>query len=314
MISAFRIENKKLIALDPQADIEQADWVDFYRPLPTEIERAGKLGIDIPTLEDMEEIELSNRLYRTDDIEVLTLPLTGLDTEGRRCHSPVAFMIAAERFVTVRYHAPRPFETFPTRSHSTSAGCESHLHLFLGLSEEIISRLADLLEGVGKALDEASNGLFIPTRSSLPYLRETLYEVGRRGEDLTKFRLSLLSLERALSMFGLWRQDDQYIPLLKAQTRDIEALLVHTDFLSARVSHVTDVILGMVNVELSRSNRIISVVSVMFLPPTLVASVYGMNFAVLPGIQDPYGYVVATGLMIASAVGTLLYFKWKGWL
>ncbi|MBW4982814.1 magnesium transporter CorA family protein [Mameliella sp. CS4] len=316
MLYAFRTNGDRLDRLAPEAAPDTAQWIDLYRPQPEQVAAVEALGVKVPTLADMEEIEISNRLYRDGETEVLTVMLPGVDAEKRRSFGPVAFLLTPARMITVRYHAPRSFETYPDHAGLTSAGCASPLHLFMGLIEEIVSRIADLLEGVGRALDKASRELFEGDDSE-DLLEEMLRTVGRRGEELAGYRLSLLTLERAMTTFSLslpQRAGAGLKQVVKAQTRDIQSLVVHTDFLTGRVVHLTDVVLGMVNLEQSDANRTLSVVAVLFLPPTLVASVYGMNFAVLPGVNQPHGYLIATGLMAGSALGTYLFFKWKGWL
>ncbi|MGP6087185.1 magnesium transporter CorA family protein [Antarctobacter jejuensis] len=316
MIKAYRIEDNRLHAMDPGASLEGTHWIDLYRPTPEEVQAVEVLGIQVPSLADMEEIEVSNRLYREGETEVLTVMLPGLDADKRRTFGPVAFMLTPTRMITVRYHAPRSFETFPDHAALTATGCGGPLHLFLGLIEEIVSRVADLLEGTGHALDSAARDLFERDEPE-DELKTTLRTVGKRGEELASYRLSLLTLERALTTFSLNipKKSGQNLQLvLKAHTRDIRSLVVHADFLTGRVAHVTDVVLGMVNLDQSNANRTLSVVAVLFLPPTLVASVYGMNFEVLPGLDHPYGYLIATGLMAGSALGSFLFFRWKGWL
>lgn len=316
MMYAYRTDGNRLHTLGPDEAPEQAQWIDLHRPSPEQVAAVEALGIPVPTLEDMEEIEVSNRLYREGDTEVLTVMLPGLDTEKRRSFGPVAFLLTPTRMVTVRYHAPRSFETFPDHAGLTAAGCGGPMHLFLGLVEEIVARIADLLEGAGRSLDTAARELF-DGDDPMDRLKDMLRSVGRRGEELASYRLSLLTLERALTTFALnmpKKPGQSLGQVLKAHTRDIRSLVVHTDFLTGRVAHVTDVVLGMVNLEQSDANRTLSVVAVLFLPPTLVASVYGMNFEVLPGLGQEYGYLIATGLMAGSALGTFLFFKWKDWL
>nr|WP_323769489.1 magnesium transporter CorA family protein [Antarctobacter sp.] len=313
---AYHIAENRLHALAPDASPEPAHWIDLYRPLPEQVAAVEALGIQVPSLEDMEEIEVSNRFYREGETEVLTVMLPGLDAEKRRSFGPVAFLLTPTRMITVRYHAPRSFETFPEHAGLTATGCGGPLHLFLGLIEEIVSRLADLLEGTGRALDAAARDLFERDEPE-DELKTTLRAVGKRGEELASYRLSLLTLERALTTFSLnipKKSGQNLQPVLKAHTRDIRSLVVHADFLTGRVAHVTDVVLGMVNLDQSNANRTLSVVAVLFLPPTLVASVYGMNFEVLPGLGQKYGYLIATGLMAGSALGSFLFFKWKDWL
>lgn len=316
MLSAYRIDAGGLHPLATDDALEGAQWIDIYRPEPAQVADVEALGLKVPRLEDMEEIEVSNRLYRDGETEVLTVMLPGRDADTRRTFGPVSFLLTPTRMVTVRYHAPHSFETFPDNAALTAAGCASPLHLFLGLIEEIVARLADLLEGTGRGLDAATSELFEGDDPE-EKLKEMLRTMGRRGEDLASFRLSLLTLDRALRTFALnlpKGAGNGISKVVKAHTRDIEALVVHSDFLSGRVAHLTDVVLGMVNLEQSDANRTLSVVAVLFLPPTLVASVYGMNFKVLPGVDHPLGYLMATGLMVGSALFTYLFFKWKDWL
>ncbi|TNJ47726.1 CorA family divalent cation transporter [Phaeobacter sp. B1627] len=314
MLFAYKIENATLTPLAPDAALSEADWIDLYRPQPEQLAQVEALGYDVPSLADMEEIEISNRFYRTGNVDVLTVSLPGLDAEKARSFGPVACLLSPSCLVTVRFHAPRPFETLAAHAAGSSAGCTTIARLFLSLMEEIVARMADLLEGVGRELDDRAARLFTEEGIWSRALQDMLREVGRSGEMLAKYRLSLLTLERALSTFGLSHDDKDLRPLTKARGHDIQALLVHADFLSGRISHLTDVILGMVTLEQGITGRIVSVVAVIFLPPTLVASVYGMNFGYLPGMDSPHGYLIATGLMTLSALGTLLFFRWKGWL
>ncbi|GGC07349.1 magnesium transporter [Marivita lacus] len=314
MLFAYQIDGRTLRQRAPEDDLADAQWIDLYRPQPAQVDRVTALGIDVPTLEDMEEIELSNRLYRAGETEVLTVTLPGLDVEKRRSTGPVAFILTPQRMVTVRYHTPRPFETFASHAAASTAGCSTHLHLFLGLVEEIIARLADLLEADGRALDAASHALFEGDGLRGRALEQRLRDIGQRGEAIGQFRLSLLTLGRALTSFSLGREKHRLQPLVKARNRDIQSLLVHADFLSSRVAQLTDVALGFVTLEQTSASRVLSVVAILFLPPTLVASVYGMNFAYVPGLAHPHGYLIATALMAGSALATYLFCKWKGWL
>ncbi|HBR95771.1 MAG TPA: magnesium transporter [Gammaproteobacteria bacterium] len=314
MLRAWYIEDGALRPLAEGSDLSRADWIDLSAPSEDERAAVGALGLDAPTLEDMEEIEISNRLYRQDGCEVMTVTIPGRNADDRRIAAPVAFVLSERRMMTVRYHAPRAFETFDRHAPSTSAGCISHLHLFLGLFEEIVARLADLLEGDGQALDRASQTLFDGNDPETHVLEQLVREIGRRGESVASLRHALLTLDRALTTFGLWRDERSLRPLLKATTRDIQALIVHADFLSARVAQLTGVTLGLVNLDQTEAGRVLSVGAVIFLPPTLVASIYGMNFGVLPGTGHPLGWLMASGLMVVSVIASILYFRWKGWL
>ncbi len=320
MLYAYRVHGNRLIRLTADEDIAGATWIDLYRPTDAQVAAVAALGVEVPTLEDMEEIEISNRLYREDGADVMTVVLPGLSTTKTPMSGPVCFILRPDRLVTVRHHAPRPFETYPDRADKSGLGCQSTDHVFLGLVDEVIGRLADLLEASGKALDVVSAEVFRTTGApKLPaVLQDSLERVGREGDLVGRVRLSLLTVERALGFYTQGAADrlkaEKLRVGLKAMTRDIQALEVHSDFLSQRVALASDATLGMINLSQNITVRIVSVVAVLFLPPTLIASVYGMNFAVMPELAQSWGYPMALVLMVASALLTYWFFKWKNWL
>lgn len=176
--------------------------------------------------------------------------------------------------------------------------------------------MADIPAGIGRRLDEVASGI---SRDGLRGLRADLLQtvlerVGRVGDLLGRVRLGLLTVERAVSFFGQTladRADPALRPLVKGLMRDLQALEVHADFLGSRLALTSDATLGMINLSQNVTVRIVSVVAALFLPPTLIASAYGMNFAHMPELAHPLGSAMALGLMLASAVGTYLVFKWK---
>ena len=319
MIAAYRLDQTRLSRMTPDQELTEAIWIDLWRPQQEQIARVTALGIDVPSFEDMEEIEISNRIYREDGRDYMTVVLPGELPDGERVGWPVTFILDSQRLVTVRHHAPRPFETFGARAERTTSGCGTSARLFLGLVEEIISRLADLLEMAGKALDVSAARTFAGHLSaSGEELQETLKSIGREGEAIAQIRLALLTVERMLAVFGVWieQKGDEKAQrvTVKALLRDIQALEVHADFLSGRLGLVGDTTLGLINLEQNKTVRIVSVVAALFLPPTLIASAYGMNFAHMPELAWAWGYPAALGLMVVSAAATWAYFKWKGWL
>jgi magnesium transporter len=319
MLRAYREIAGRLERLPPDAPLGDAIWIDVYRPIPEQVATVEALGVPVPSLADMEEIEMSNRLYQENGLDVMTAVLPGLSTTKEAMAGPVTFILAPGRLVTVRYHAPRPFETFPDRADKSTTGCGDPLRLFLGLVEDIVARMADLLEGVGTSLDAVAREVHVP-EGNLPIdrLRAALAELGRQGELVSRVRLALLTLDRMLGFFavtGAKRDGSKALQsAIKAHLRDIKALEVHGDFLGGRIALITDVTLGMVNLSQNATIRIVSVVAVIFLPPTLIASAYGMNFALMPELEWRYGYPMALGLMLGAAVFTYLFFKWRNWL
>jgi magnesium transporter len=321
MLFAYRLAGPRLERLAPDAPLAEAVWVDLYRPQPVQSARIqAELGIEVPTLEDMEEIEISNRFYREGQQEFMTVILPGMTPDGGQVSGPVTFVLADGRLVTVRHHAPRPFETFAARADRSSTGCASTRHIFLGLVEEIVARFADLLEAAGRSLDAIAARVYAGTRHVLTpdELEGALRSTGREGEVIARVRLGLLSVERMLSVFLLWNDERPETKGLrgpiKSLTRDLQALEVHADFLSGRVGLATDTTLGMVNLSQNQTVRIVSVVAVLFLPPTLIGTVYGMNFDVMPELGWLWGYPMSLALMLVSALLSWAWFRWKGWL
>lgn len=319
MLFAYRLENGRLTRMEPDADLSAAIWIDLYRPQPEQAGRVAALGYEIPSLAEMEEIEISNRLYRVGKTEYMTVVLPGQTPEKGHIAAPVTFVLSETQLITIRHHAPRPFETFPDRADKSGTGCTTPARLFLGLTEEIIGRLADLLEATGRSLDGVTRHLFggDATRDA-NLLQQALEVVGREGELLGRIRLALLTMERALVHYGQAVKTDKSNESIRAQEkarfRDIQALEVHADFLSARLANVTDTTLGMVNLAQNNTVRILSVVSALFLPPTLIASAYGMNFHDMPELGWDWGYPMALALMVLSALATYVFLKWKKWL
>lgn len=319
MLFFYAREDRRLVQLPHSADLSQAIWIDLYRPQPYQSEAVRQLGVDIPSLAEMEEIEVSNRLYRENGADYLTVVLPGLSESKAPLSGPVCFILSPQRLVTVRHHAPRPFETYPGRADKVGPGVTDPRSLFLSLIEEIIGRLADILEASGRALDRLMARVFQDRENASDEgLHQALQDVARESDLISRVRLSLLTLERAISYFGqsLGPVDTgpSLRPVVKGLMRDIQALEVHGDFLSGRVAMATDVTLGMVNLAQNKTVKIVSVVAVIFLPPTVIASAYGMNFTHMPELALPWGYPMALALMLASALGTFFFFKWKRWL
>ena len=320
MLFIYNLVNGRLVPAPDDAPIADAIWIDLCKATPEEEARVLPLVPEIPTLADLEEIEISARLYRDGDHDYMTVMVPGLTEEKHPFSGPVTFILGPTRLVTVRHHTPRPFETYAPRADKMGLGCDRPERLFLGLIEEIIGRQADLMEGAGRALDLVTRSVFHsgPYGHTAAFLQTSLENSGRQGDLVSHCRLSLLTLERALGFYLLAPDDrtvpDMVRPVVAGLLRDIQSLEVHGDFLSNRVAQATDATLGMINLAQNTTVRIVSVVAVLFLPPTLIASVYGMNFRVMPELEWIAGYPMAICLMIASGALTYMVFKWKKWL
>lgn len=322
MLYAYRPEGDHLQRLPEGAPLAQAVWIDLFDPTPAEVAALADLGITVPDLADMEEIEISNRLYREQGYDFMTVVLPGQNAANEQISAPVTFILGPQRLISVRHHRPRPFETYPTRADKVGPGCSSATEIMLGLFEDIVGRLADHLENVGRILDEGNRSLYAEaTPPSANEMEQLLRRIGRHGDLVGKVRVALLTLERALGFRTLMLDDapqakpkDIHAKASNALLRDIKSLEVHADFHTNRIAVTNDVILGLITISQSQTTKTVSVVAVIFLPPTLIASVYGMNFKFMPELEWLWGYPAAIGLMVGSAIGTMAFFKWRRWL
>ncbi len=317
---AYSVQSGRLVRHDADRDLADAVWIDLIQPGDAEMARLRALGVPVPTLAEMEEIELSNRLYREDGMDYMTVMLPGERAGGDRTSMPVTFILSADRLVTVRHHSPRPFLTYPERAERSALGCGTPDRLFLGLIEEIIARLADILEGAGRTLDQTTASVFERrvVAAASDRLQAALQDVGREAETMARVRLALLTVERMLAFYAVTLEDrpekGRLRAATRAQMRDVQALEVHADFLGGRVSLAVDTTLGLINLQQNNTVRILSVVAALFLPPTLIASIYGMNFTNMPELDQPWGYAFALILMGGTTLGTWLFLRWKGWI
>jgi magnesium transporter len=323
MIRWYTQENGRLKAVEATpSGVDQLVWIDLDSPSDREeADLETLLGIDIPTKEEMEEIEISSRLYNEDGAAFMTATLPSQADSDDPLMLPVTFVLTGNRLVTIRYHEPRIFQTFPTRAEKMSMGCETGEGVLLALLEAIIDRLADILERAGRDIDGLSRSIFQhqadkPTKTQ--DFQRVLKEIGRKGDLTSNIRESLLTLERLIGFLGhgsLQRKSSKEVrERIKTLARDARSLADHASFLSQKITFLLDATLGMINIEQNAIIKIFSVAAVVFLPPTLVASSYGMNFEFMPELQWRLGYPWAIGLMIVSAIIPYLYFKRRGWL
>ena len=318
MLYSYISKGKGVAPLPDGAALADAIWIDLYRPLDAQVEAVTALGYEIPTLADMEEIEISNRLYTDKGTVYMTGVLPGTLPDGSNLSMPVTFILNGQRLVTVRHHNPRPFETFPTRADRSSCGSASPERVFLGLIEEIIGRLADLSEGISRMLDtEAAQVLRISSPRGGDTLQEVLVTVGQQAELMNRIRMGLLSLDRILvyqAANAVRGPDSAKLRSVHAALqRDIQALEEHASFLNGRIGMTVDATMGMIGLMQNDRVRSLSVVAALFLPPTLIASIYGMNFEHMPILKLEWGFPLALGMMVGSVVLTVLILKWMKW-
>jgi magnesium transporter len=270
----------------------------------------------------MQEIEISSRLYVENGAFFMTATLPAHADGDRPVMSPVTFVLSQNRLITVRYHEPRAFQTFPMRAEKADIGCTSGETILIALLEAIVDRLADVLERAGSEVIEISHDIFHPAEKKASKrdrgFQIILRRIGRKEDLVSNIQDSLLSLQRLSGFFGqamVPRKNDKDLRArVKTLSRDVSSLSDHASFLSQKITFLLDATLGMINIEQNAIIKIVSVAAVVFLPPTLVASVYGMNFDVMPELKWLLGYPFALFLMVISAVLPFWYFKRRGWL
>ena len=308
-------------AVEPQAAVpEEAVWFDLVSPTITEdkaVER--RLGIAVPTREEMQEIEVSSRLYVENGARYMTATLMCQSETDSPKTTAVTFILASHRLVTVRYDEPKPFQIV---DHKLARQCPEKMTgemVLVDLLDAIVDRAADILERIGNEVDAVSRDIFEPESDrTSAYYKSILTSIGRRGDLTSKVRESLLSIGRLLLFLAneaegmRWGKDTR--TLLKSMQRDVQSLSDHATYLANKITFLLDAIVGVVTIEQNNIIKIFSVAAVALLPPTLIASIYGMNFKDMPELGWRYGYPLALGLMIAGAVMPYLYFKWKKWL
>ncbi len=301
---------------------EGSAWIDLYSPSrEDEIELEKLLGIELPTREDMEEIEISSRLYEEDGAIFMTVQLPSATEDNTTVMGPVTLVLVSNTLITIRYHDPRTFTTFPARAARTPIGGESGETVFLALLEAIVDRLADIIERAGYQVTPVSRSIFQaadPRITRNRNYKSFLETIGRAGDLISDIRDSLMTLDRAVGFYAqhIVRREgtEDQRSRIKTITRDLHSIGDHAGFLASKITLLLDATLGMISIEQNAIIKIFSVAAVIFLPPTLVASIYGMNFEFMPELNWQFGYPFAISLMILSALLPYWFFKRKGWL
>ena len=300
----------------------EAVWIDLLNPTPEEekkLERALKL--DVPTREEQREIEVSSRLYQEDGVQFMTATVLYQADGPQPSTTPVTFILAGSRLITLRYAEPRAFALFVSRCNRSETDLTNGAAILIGLIEAIIDRMADFIERIQEEVDTLSHSVFEITGGIASRQRRfdvLLRSIGRQGEITSLARESAHSLGRLLTYF--WqvanaRKEDKLLQgRIRTAARDVTSLTDHVTFLSSKIIFLLDATLGMVSIQQNDIIKIFSVAAVVFLPPTLIASIYGMNFNHMPELHWLFGYPFALGLMAMCAVLPYLYFKRKGWL
>jgi magnesium transporter len=311
------------IAVSSEADVpENAVWFDLVTPTLQEdrlVER--QVGIAVPTREEMQEIEVTSRLYVENGARYMTATLMCQSDSETPKTTAVTFILSGQRLITVRYDEPRPFMMVGNRLARVCSPAIGGQTVLMDLLDAVIDRAADILEKIGAEVDQVSHDIFEPEDSRADRTRsynQILRAIGRKGDLASKVRESLVSIGRVLVYLVheadnmRWAKEQR--AQLRGMQRDVQSLSDHAAYLSNKIQFLLDAMLGVVTIEQNNIIKIFSVAAVALMPPTLIASIYGMNFKHMPELDWYFGYPVAIALMVVAAALPYYFFKWKKWL
>jgi magnesium transporter len=297
-------------------------WFDLLNPTKEEDNQVeGLLKISVPTRAEMREIEASSRFYQENGASYMTCFVLHNLENGKATSSTVTFILTGNALVTVRYADPKAFPMVLQRIERGDASCATGAAIMIGLIETLIERKADLIEYLQDKVDKIAAAIFDidgRRRKGANRLDVLLKETGAEGDIVSRAREAATSLDRVLHFFknaAFDRNcDPKVLQRIDAAEKDIASLTEHMRFLSDRISFLLNANLGLISNEQNQIIKLFSVMAVMLMPPTLVASVYGMNFRHMPELEWVDGYPMALGLMVLSAIIPFFYFRRKGWL
>jgi magnesium transporter len=301
---------------------DSAVWFDLINPtLPEDKLVERRVGIAVPTREEMQEIEVTSRLYVENGARYMTATLMCQSDTDTPKTTPVTFILSGHRLITVRYDEPRPFMIVGSKLARACPGGVNGELVLMELLDAVIDRAADILERIGAEVDQLSHGIFEPEDALPDHSRSynvIMRTIGRKGDLTSKVRESLVSIGRVLLYLAAeadsmrWAKDTRV--QLRGMQRDVHSLSDHAAYLSNKIQFLLQAMLGVVSIEQNNIIKIFSVAAVALMPPTLIASIYGMNFKHMPELDWTFGYPVAIMLMVLAAVLPYGYFKWKKWL
>lgn len=309
---------------DGSLPLVEALWIDLFMPTAEERGRVeAGFGLQLPSHEDMSEIEPSSRLYAEGDAVFMTGTFISHAAEPIATSEPITFILIKRTLISIRYTEPRPIQTFAARLCRGPSSLLTGEDVFVGLLEAFVDRIADLLERVSNDIDRISRMTFHGGSNGANGRRDlqaVINTLGRTEDLASGSRESLLSLTRVIRFHAATfspeskKETKEMKARVRSLSRDIESLAEHVSYESHKINFLLDATLGLVNIDQNRIIKLFSVVAVIFLPPTLVASIYGMNFKSMPELEWLFGYPWALGLMVMSAILPLLWFRHKNWL
>ncbi|HRD64926.1 MAG TPA: magnesium/cobalt transporter CorA [Candidatus Competibacter sp.] len=319
MINAFELKNGRLhqVQIEIKADLEHTKpiWIDFDAPTDDERLLAKELfNLTLPDEDDFGDIEASARCFEdaTGSLQIRSDFLLDKADESRNV--PVAFVLRSDILFSLHEEDLPVFRLLRLRARHLPGYLEDCRDVLLDLYATDAEYSADALEGIYANLEEIGNRVLIAHLTDQD-AAEVLAGIAREEDLNGRIRRNLMDTRRAISFLMRRRllSNDQ-IEESRQILRDIESLDGHTSFLFEKINFLMDATVGFININQNKIIKIFSVASVALLPPTLIASIYGMNFEFMPELKWLFGYPFALGLMAVSVVAPFWFFRKKGWL
>lgn len=322
MLTVYASTGGKLVR---QAEVPAGNdgcfWYDLLNPTVEEdLQVETLLGISVPTRAEAREIEASSRFYNEGGATYITSFIVHNGQNGPPESSTLTFILYGNRLVTVRYAEFKVFPEFLSRVDQGDAPAGTAAAILVGLFESVIQGKADLIERLQDEVDKLAKSIFdVKARGDANKRLEALLTmIGKEGDVVARVQESTTSIDRSLHFLETSAHDQgcdaKITTRIHGAQRDNASLAEHLRSLSNRVSFLLDATLGMITTQQNQIIKLFSVMAVMLMPPTLVASIYGMNFRHMPELEWEYGYPLAIALMFLAAVIPFVYFKRKGWL
>ena len=327
MLNVFTLSNGRLVQveIDQLSDLEQLQpiWVDMESPTREEKRWVKQhYGLSIPEDATGEDIEESARFYEEDNGELHIRSDFLIDDNDESRSVRVAFILNQRNtelkscgvLFSIRDEDIPVFRLLRMRARRVPGLIDDAKDVLLALFDADVEYSADALEGIYDDLKKVSAQVLEGSITDT-YAQEVLADIAWQENLNGRVRRNMLDTRRAVSfMMRSKMLDAEQFEDARQILRDIESLDSHTQFLFDKINFLMDALVGFLNINQNKIIKIFSVASVALLPPTLIASVYGMNFRFMPELEWKYGYVYVLLLMVASAVGPMMYFRRRGWL
>ncbi len=304
---------RKIRDIDSFSDTERTLWVDLQNPTPAEIKSVEeKFDVDFLSQQEQLEIESSSRYIEEDDFLIANSNFLVPDAEHRYVTVPVSFILKDDTLFTYRNADLKSFADTVKRIKSRRAMFKDGAQIMTYIFESRIDYDADLIELVSGEIKAINRLLDLDANLD----REMLLNINDYQELTMSIRENVVDKQRVISSMirsdGWFTDDEQQ--RLRTLIKDINSLIDHTNFIFERLEFLQNTYLGLIDLEQNRVVKIFTVVSLVFLPPTLLASIWGMNFAGMPELSWSFGYPIAIGSMLLSSLLTILIFRRKKWL